>query len=223
MSPEQKLAIFEQHPFFSGLSRPDLEKIVRHARLVAYAKGRAIFRKGDPGHGLLAVVRGSVKISLPSHEGREVVLSLMRDGDIFGEIALLDGQPRSADAVAIADSEVLVLDRRDVLPVLWETAALAQKIVELLCARLRRTNDQVEYLSALNLPSRLAKVLLRLSGPGGRAPVEITQKQLGEFIGMSRESTNKQLRAWQDQGFVQLEKGRVVITNPAALADLAAD
>ena len=116
-----------------------------------------------------------------------------------------------------------MLDRRDVLPVFWGTPALAQKVVELLCARLRRTNDQVEYLSALNLPSRLAKVLLRLSGPGGQAAIEITQKELGEFIGMSRESTNKQLRTWQDQGFVQLEKGRVVITNAAALADLAAD
>ena len=223
MSPEQKLALFAQHPFFSTLSRPQLDKIVKHARLVACPKGRVIFHKDDPGHGLLAVVRGTVKISLLSQDGREVILALMRDGDIFGEIALLDGQPRSADAVAIADSEVLALDRRDVLPVLWETPALVQKIVELLCARVRRANDQVEYLSLLDLPSRLAKALLRLSGPGGRSPIEMTQKELGELIGMSRESTNKQLRAWQNQGYVQLEKGRVMITDAAALADLAAD
>ncbi len=223
MSPEQKREIFAGHPFFNSLSTADLDKVIKHAHFQSYPKGELIFCKGDPGHGLLAIVKGTVKISSPSAEGREIVLNLMREGEIFGEMALLDGQPRSADATAQTDCELLALNRRDFLPMLRETPELALKLMELLCRRLRQTNEHVEDLAFLDLPARLAKVLLRLAGPEKRAPVRITQKALGDIIGMSRESTNKQLRAWEEKGWVELEKGGVLIKNAGALARHASD
>ncbi|MDQ4059805.1 MAG: Crp/Fnr family transcriptional regulator, partial [Pseudomonadota bacterium] len=119
--------------------------------------------------------------------------------------------------------DLLALNRRDFLPMLRETPDLALKLMELLCRRLRQTNEHVEDLAFLDLPSRLAKVLLRLAGPEKRTPVRITQKELGDIIGMSRESTNKQLRAWEDKGWVQLEKGGVLIKNAGALARQTSD
>ncbi len=218
MSPEQKREIFARHPFFNLLSTADLDKVIRHAHFQSYPKGERIFCKGDPGQGLLAIVRGTVKISSPSAEGREVVLNLMREGEIFGEMALLDGKPRSADATALTDCHLLALNRRDFLPMLCETPGLALKVMELLCQRLRQTNEHVEDLAFLDLSGHLAKVLLRLAGPEKRAPVRITQQELSDIICMSRESTNKQLRAWEDKGWVQLEKGGVLIKNADALA-----
>jgi CRP-like cAMP-binding protein len=218
MSIERRREIFAQHPFFAGLSPAELESIVRFARAERRERGERIFAKGDPGQGLLAVVSGSVKVSVPSSEGREVVLNIVRDGDIFGEIALLDGRPRTADAVAWTDCELLALDRRDFLPVLREAPELALKLMEVLCERLRQTTEQVEDLMFLDLPGRLAKVLLRLAPPQEGEPVRITQRELGEIVGISRERINKQLRAWQSQRLVDLETGGVIIRDAAALA-----
>jgi CRP/FNR family transcriptional regulator, cyclic AMP receptor protein len=217
MSPDERREIFARHPFFGSFSPGEIDAVIAHAHPLVCAKGEVLFCKGDPGRGLLAVMRGTVKISVLSEDGREIVLNLMRDGDIFGEIALLDGQPRSADATALTECELLTVDRRDFLPLLREKPDLALRLMELLCQRLRHTSEQVEDLMFLDLPSRLAKVLLRLAGPETHA-IRITQKELGEIIGMSRESTNKQLRAWEERGWVRLEKGGVVITNPAALS-----
>ena len=218
MSPERKREMFARHPFFSSLPSVDLDKVVRHAQPLTCPRGEVIFHKGDEGRGLLAVVRGAVKISVPSTEGREIVLNLIREGEIFGEVALLDGEPRSADATAVQDCELLALDRRDFLPLLQEIPGLAHKLMELLCRRLRKTSEQVEDLMFLDLPTRLARAVLRLAGPGARRPIRITQKELGELIGMSRESTNRQLRVWQERGWVRVDKTGLVVTDAVALS-----
>src|SRR5262249_27374294 len=148
-------------------------------------RATSIFAKGDPGSSLFAICRGTVKISVPSVDGHDAVFNLIGKGDIFGEIALLDGRPRTADAVAITDCELFIIERRDFLPLVREEPDIALKLIEILCARLRHTTEQAENLMFLHLPGRLAKTLLRLSdgnGLAGERKVAVTQKELGNII-----------------------------------------
>jgi CRP-like cAMP-binding protein len=167
-----------------------------------------------------------VKISSPSLEGRSAIFNLISDGAVVGEIALLDGLPRTADATAIGDCELMVIERRDFIPLIHEQPEIALRIIELLCGRLRQTTEQLEDIMFLDLPGRLAKALLHLANKAKPTPsgpkVTLTQSDIGKIIGMSRESTNKQLRAWQDRQWLRLERGGILILKPDALAEVAA-
>src|SRR5260221_9353369 len=110
--------LFERHGFFGQLSQSDLDTVITHARTEHYAARRLIFAKGSPGRSMMAVLRGSIKISLPSPAGREIVLAILEAGEIFGEMALLDCSERTADATAMTDSDLLVIDHRDFIPFL---------------------------------------------------------------------------------------------------------
>ena len=130
---------------------------------------------------------------------------------------MLDGQPRSADATANTNCEIFVIDRREFLPFVRSQPALAMKFIELLCARLRWTSDQVEQVILQNLPGRLASALIRLTEkhkqePKGRT-IAVTQQEISEMVGMTRESINKQLRAWAARDWVRLEHGAIVVLN----------
>src|SRR5262249_18830264 len=164
---------------------------------------------------------GTVRISVPSVEGKDAVFNVLGKGEIFGEIALLDGHPRTADATAVTDCELFVIEGRDFLPLMREETEIALRIIEILCSKLRRTTQQAEDVMFLDLPSRLAKALMRLKADTactGERKVTVTQKDLSNIIGMSRESTNKQLRIWEDKKLVRLERNAVVIlaTDPLA-------
>jgi CRP/FNR family cyclic AMP-dependent transcriptional regulator len=153
------------------------------------------------------------------------VFNLLGKGDIFGEIALLDGHPRTADATAVTDCALYVIERRDFLPVMREEPEIALRLIEILCSRLRRTTEQAEEVMFLDLQSRLAKALMRLvdADTAGKRErkISITQKDLGYIIGISRESTNKQLRLWEDKKWVRLERNAVVILAIDPLAKIA--
>jgi CRP-like cAMP-binding protein len=165
-----------------------------------------------------------VKISISSAEGRSAILNLIGPGEIFGEVALLDGLARTADATANTNCEIYVIDRRDFLPFLRSQPGLAMKFIELLCTRLRWTSGQVEEVILQNLPGRLASALLRLTekhklAPSGRT-IAITQQEISEMVGMTRESINKQLRAWAARNWVRLEHGAIVVLNAEMLQEL---
>jgi len=166
-----------------------------------------------------------VKISVPSLEGKDAVFNFINAGGIFGEIALLDGHPRTADALAATNCQLMMVDRRDFLPLIRAHPDLAIKIIEVLCTRLRHTSEQVEDIVFLDLPGRLAKALLRLAESGGgssKTPkIAITQKEIGQIIGMSRESTNKQLRDWERRKWIRLERRGIVILQRGVLSELA--
>jgi CRP/FNR family transcriptional regulator, cyclic AMP receptor protein len=175
--------------------------------------GTNIFVKGDRGTSLFAIGAGTVKISVPSVKGKDAVFNVLGKGAIFGEIALLDGRPRTADATAITDCELCIVERQDFLPVVREEPEIALRLIEILCSRLRRTTEQAEEVMFLDLPSRLAKALLRLL-EGDTMPerkISITQNNLSKIIGVTRESVNKQLRIWEDKKWVRLERNAVVI------------
>jgi len=189
-------------------------------------KGATIFEKGDAGVGLIGVVSGSVKISVTSTDGRDIVLNIIRPGEVFGEIALLDGRARTANAAAMSDCELIVIERREFIPFLRSEPDVTLKLMEILCSRLRKTSEQVQDMTFLNLSTRLAKTLLRLTENNGSskpaAQVAITQREISQIVGRSRESTNKQLRAWARRGWIRLQRGSVTVLKADKLVDLAA-
>jgi CRP-like cAMP-binding protein len=171
------------------------------------------------------VISGTVKISISSADGRSAIFNLVGAGEIFGEIALLDGLARTADVIANTNCELFVIDRREFIPFVRSQPALAMKLIELLCTRLRWTSDQVEQIILQNLPGRLASALIRLTekhkSAAGDRTIAITQQEISEMVGMTRESINKQLRAWATRNWVRLEHGAIVILNAEALQTLA--
>jgi CRP/FNR family transcriptional regulator, cyclic AMP receptor protein len=224
-STSSKLAVLRQHPIFRDLGSEALDQLCRYANLTSLKRGATIFSKGDPGNCLFAVISGTVKISISSAGGRNAILNLMGPGEIFGEVAVLDGQARTADATANTDCEIYIIDRREFLPFVRSQPALAMKFIELLCGRLRWTSDQVEQVILQNLPGRLASALIRLTekhkpSPVGRT-IAITQQEISEMIGMTRESINKQLRVWAARKWVRLEHGAIVVLNAEPLEALA--
>src|SRR6266446_8890012 len=159
--------LLRSSPFFSRLGDSEADAILAQATVARYAEGVLIFAKGDPGNSMMAVLRGRVTISSPSVDGRQVVLTTFREGDVFGEIALLDGKERTADATAASDCELLVVPRRSLLSLLERRPDLCIDLLVVLCERLRRTNEQVEDLAFLDLEARIAKVLVRLAEENG--------------------------------------------------------
>jgi CRP-like cAMP-binding protein len=223
--PGSKLSVLRKHPYFADLDAEAFEQLFRYAKLTTYKRGATICSKGDPGNSLFAVISGTVKISVSSPDGRNAILNLIGPGNIMGEIAVLDGQARTADAIASTNCELYVIDRRDFLPFVRSQPALAMKFIEILCARLRWTSDQVEQVILQDLPGRLAATLLgliekRKLDPEART-IAITQQEISEMVGMTRESINKQLRAWAARNWVRLEHGAIVVLDADALRDLA--
>jgi CRP/FNR family transcriptional regulator, cyclic AMP receptor protein len=223
--PSNKLAVLRKHPIFCDLGPEAFEQLCRYAKHATFKRGSTIFSKGDPGNSLVAVISGTVKISISSPDGRSAILNLIGPGEIFGEVAVLDGQARTADATANTNCEIFVIDRREFLPFVRSQPALAMKFIELLCARLRWTSDQVEQVILQDLPGRLASALIRLTErhkPGADCrTIAVTQQEISEMVGMTRESINKQLRAWAARSWVRLEHGAIVVLDISSLQELA--
>jgi CRP-like cAMP-binding protein len=176
----------------------------------------------------MALLTGTVRISAPSQDGKEIILGLMQPGEFFGELALLDGKERSADARAMTACTLAILNRRDVLRFLENHAGAWQSMVDVLCERLRRTTVQITEVALLELPVRLAKALLRLAGAGDDAvatgvthPVNLSQRELGNIVGATRESVNKCMREWHRSGAIRIDGTAITITDPAVLQAVA--
>ena len=226
-TPMRREALFEGHALFGDLAAAELDKLLSHARLEHYPAGRTIFMKGSPARSMMAVVAGHIKISALAQGGREVVLAIINAGDIFGEIALLDGGARTADAMALSDCDLLVIDRRDFIPFLERHSDLCMRLLKLLCQRLRQTDDQIEAALFERLDTRLARALMRLATAAAITPagspvhINISQHELAGMIGATRERVNKQLHAWQREGLVDLGKRLITIRNVSAIEALS--
>jgi CRP-like cAMP-binding protein len=189
-------AVLRGYSLFAGLTEGNLVALAGMAFVERAVRGSIIFRRGDPGIGLYAVRRGKVKIRACRADGREIVFSVIQPGECFGEIALIDGRARTADAVALADCELIRIGRVDFLPFVHTNPEIALTLAAVLCGRLRRSNDQVEDIMFPTLAGRLAATVLRLarSDPSGQNQIRVTQKELGDLIGHSRESAKGGLR-----------------------------
>jgi len=222
-----KRAALLASPLFAAMQPEELDEILKFASDRRVRRGQTIFQRGDNGSSLMAVLRGRVRISSVSGDGKELTLNVINTGEIFGEIALLDGQPRSADAVAIEDTVLLVVERRYFLPFLRQREDLCLRLLAVLCSRLRRTSTALEEIALFDLPVRLARVLLKLAedygrpGPTGtRIDLKLSQRDLSNLVAASRESVNKLLRAWRETGTVELEDGFIVLRRPVGLRAL---
>src|ERR1700733_5664522 len=219
------LSVLRKHPIFCDLDAAALDQLCRYAKHATLKRGATIVSKGDPGNSLFGVVSGTVKISISSPEGRSAILNLIGAGEIFGEVAVLDGRARTADAIANTNCEIFIIDRREFIPFVRSQPALAMKFIKLLCTRLRWTSHQAEEVILQDLPGRLASALIRLTerhkvAQGGRT-IAVTQQEISEMVGMSRESINKQLRAWASRNWVRLEHGAIVVLNLEPLQEIA--
>jgi CRP/FNR family transcriptional regulator, cyclic AMP receptor protein len=221
---QEKRQIFERHFLLGKLSASEIDSLISYSRVERYSAGHEIFAKGSPGQSLVAVMRGSIKISSLSSEGKEIVFNIINAGEIFGEIAVLDGEERSADATAMTDCELLVLNRRDFLHLLEDRADLCMILLKILCQRLRQTSEQVEDVMFRHLESRTAKALLHLAESVGlhglqstSVELHLSQRELGNMAGGSRESVNKILQNWHRQGLIDLGKASVLIRDVEAL------
>jgi CRP-like cAMP-binding protein len=224
---KEKRQIFEQHFLFGRLSTGEIDSLIGYTRVERYPAGREIFDKGSPGHSLMAVLRGSIKISSLSSDGKEVVLRIINAGEIFGEIATLDGEERSADAAAMTDCELLVLNRRNFLLMLENRADLCMILLRILCRRLRQTSEQVEDIMFRHLESRVAKALLQLAESvalrgltSKSVELHVSQRELGSMAGGSRESVNKILQNWHRQNLIDLGKASILIHDIDAFSRL---
>ncbi len=222
--PLDKRAILERHFLLHHLPVEVLDNLSRFARMQKFAKGDVIVQKGAAGGGMMAVVEGRVKISTVSPEGKEVILDFINPGEVFGEIALLDNRERTADATAMETCQILVLERRDFLPFLERHPQTCIKLLSVLCGRLRQTNQLIEGSLFLNVESRFAKRLLGFARQYGEPQpdgilirLKLSQQEIAALIGVTRESVNKQLSAWQERGWIEVSRGAILVTNIEAL------
>jgi CRP-like cAMP-binding protein len=227
-SPEIILAL-KQVPFFSGLSDRELTPLTAHCRQRQYRRNQLIFNQDDAGDTLYVVLSGRVRIVLPSPDGEDIVLAVFTSGDCFGELSLLDGNPRSASAIAQETCEVLTLGRSEFLEHLKGHFTVALQVLQTLAARIRRTNVLLGDFAFMDLSARLAKRLLELARtqgerlrPGDPISIQITQGELASLVGARRESVNKELHILAQRGLLTIRRGHILIKNPEALVGVLA-
>jgi CRP-like cAMP-binding protein len=223
-----KLALLRQAPLFAGIDPAALGALSQRAGTRRLAADQPLFHKGDPGGELYGVLAGRLRVRGLAPDGRTMVYSYLDPGAIFGEISVVDQQPRSASVDAAEPSEVLVVHRSHFAPFVREHPQVAINLARMLAARLRRISDQTEDAYLLAIPARLARRILSLgesygkpAGRGLQLEIRLPQQELGELVGATRESVNKLLRRWSEQQIVRLEHGVLTVLDPAALRDVA--
>jgi CRP/FNR family transcriptional regulator, cyclic AMP receptor protein len=209
-------AVFRRVSLFSELEAAELEALSRVASVRLYPAGATILREDEPGDQFFVLLRGEVKVFVDSPDGREVVLTHLQAGEFFGEMALFEGETRSASVSALSETELVVLARGDFLAVLSRDFSLAKKILATLSARLRRANDVIESLALQDVGGRLARYLLRLADESGKPPVDgffvvnrPTHQEIANSIGATRETVTRMLKQFEDRKLIKV-KGQTV-------------
>jgi CRP-like cAMP-binding protein len=224
---QQRQDLIRDVPLLARLPEDALSALASRGRVRGFRANDVIFREGEPGDSLHMVIEGQVRIVVLSPVGEEVTVTYLGPGECVGDLALLDGRPRSASAIASQTTKTLVVTRGDFRRWLRERPQAAFALLETLSLRVRRTDEALADLALLDLPSRLAKRLLSLAGArqpakGGALPkLRITQAEMASMLGVSRESVNKQLNAFAREGWVSLGRGSVTVKDAKALRDIA--
>ena len=193
-----------------------------------FADGDVIFRRGDPGHGLLGVASGRVQVLGRGADGREFVLTVLSSGDWFGELSIFDGLPRTHDNVAIGDTELLSVESREVEALLREHPEFWPPFAELMSHRIRMLFGLLEDAVLLDLPSRLAKRLLQLVDDHGETReqgaiaigVHLPQEDLAAMVGATREAVGRHLKRFEREGWIEVAYGRIVVRDTDGLSSL---
>lgn len=211
-----------QDLFYQAFGSDDRAFLAARVHRRRYQVGSMIFRAGDPGDSLLGVLRGTVRISLPTRGGKDLILTDLPAGEIFGEIGLLDDRGRSADASALTNVELAVLGRADAFEFFARRPEAYRKLIALVSKRLRSADERTSDLAFSRLELRLAKVVLRWpEAARGVARLSITQGDLAHLAVCSREALNRQLADWRKRGLVELQDGWIVLCNVDAIRSIA--
>ena len=218
--------VIERNRLFRGLGSRTIERIAALAIRKSYAADTVVFMRGDPGDSLCGVVSGRVRISASRPGGKEIFLNIMGPGDAFGEIALLDGKPRTASATTLARTELIIVQRDRFADLLATEPALATHLIQLLCERVRWTAQMTEDSALLGVPARIAKRVLSLARLHGGEPVKgtkltLSQEELAQFLGLSRQVINQNLQAWKQGGWITCSRGSITLADVPALENLA--
>ena len=216
--------LLKQVPFLAALDLPDLELLARAVSRRSFNRGDAIMHKQDEGRSLFIVESGSIRVYLPSLQGADLTLAVLGAGDFVGDLSLLDGQPRSASADAMEDTNVLVLERSDFIALIRSRPDAAMAVMNVVAKRLRDTDEMASDLAFLDVRGRLAKKLLEMASSHGvdrddgtLLDVTITQEQLANMIGVTRESVNRNLGRFRDEGLISSQGRRIILRDPEAL------
>jgi CRP/FNR family cyclic AMP-dependent transcriptional regulator len=213
--------VLQQVGLFAGLSADDLGALAANLQRRRYPRGQVVFRQGDPGASLYLIEAGSVKIVVSTPGGKTLTLRILGPRDFFGELSLLDGEPRSADAIVHEACRLLLLQREDFLRFIEARPGVAKSLLESVSRRLRYTTRQVQDAAFLDVPARLARVIVELAqaGPAGASAIapRPTQTELAEMVGATRESVNKVLGLYERQGLIRRERGAIIVLQPEAL------
>jgi CRP/FNR family cyclic AMP-dependent transcriptional regulator len=215
--------VLKKIPLFASLSEADQQNLTSLLRRKQLGRGELLFQQGDEGTALYIIAQGRIKISLSRRMGN-VTLAIFGQGEFLGEMALLDDLPRSADAIALEDSQLYVLNRKDFLSFLSNNGHTVHAILNSLSRRLRKTDDQLAEMCFLNLSARLAKRLVELAetqepeaGNPNSFDLKISQQELGNILGVSRESINKELKILRNKGVVSTSRNSIRILDLESL------
>ena len=218
------LELLERVPFLAALPAREREALAGVVKRRRFGKGQVIFHKDDPGQSLFIIAEGAVSIYLPSPQGADLVLALLGAGDFFGDLALLDGELRTASAAAVEETETLVLLREEFLRLVTSRPEAVLAVLSVVTHRLREADEMAGDLAFLDVGGRLAKKLLELAaahgvpGPQGvLLDVPLTQEELASMVGVTRESVNRHLALFRRLGLVDSEGRRFVLLDPEAL------
>ena len=217
-----------QHNFlFRDLPETALDQLASLANHKTFQKGEVVFLEGDAGDALYGVVSGSIRVATSNNDGKQIFLNMMEHGDIFGEISVLDGQPRTASAEAVESTVVMVIQRFDFQKLMAREPIVATHMLQILCRKLRWTTDFVHEAMLLPAPGRIAKRLLRLVAAHGRETgagleLRMSQADLAGFLGVSRQIVNQNLQDWREAGWIDLQRAKVIVIDSSALEQIAA-
>jgi len=218
METENETVYLKHVPLFAGLADEDIRELMAVAKRRTFRSGEVIFHRDDPGQVLYVIKEGKVKISVISPDGQEIVLAVFGKGECFGEFTILDGLPRSADAITLEKVECYTLQRSDFHNAILKNPKIAIQVLEVLTKRLRTIDQMVEDLIFLDVYGRVAKKLLELADTHGekvetgtRINVRLTQQELASMVGASRESVNKVMGYFSDKNFISTDKHRITL------------
>lgn len=227
---EKHASLLRSIPLFAELTGPELQRVGALAVVRSYAGRETVVSQGEPARALFGILRGRLKVVSSAADGRDTVLGIMAEAEVFGEVALLDGGTRSATVTAIEPCELLVIERTQFLELLEAAPQISIKLLVVLARRLRRLSQRSEDAAFLDVPSRLARSLLDLASRFGEQHerssdihigLRLSQQELGDLVGATRESINKHLNEWVRQGYVRMQSGRMVISDLDSVRRLA--
>jgi CRP-like cAMP-binding protein len=210
---------------FQGVQPSAVAALAQQLEPVSFARGQVVFVEGEPGDALYIITSGKVKIGRKSADGRESLLTLMGPSDMFGELAIFDPGPRTSTVTAITDVRAVVMDRTVLRRWIADRPEIAEQLLRVLARRLRRTNDNLSDLIFTDVPGRVAKQLLYLAqrfgsreGASLRVDHELTQEELAQLVGSSRETVNKALSDFAQRGWIRVQGKSILIDNTERLA-----